>query len=283
VSEHGSRLHDLVTDIVSTVDWPDVGRIRSRARRRRATRVVGGGLAAVTAVAALVWSVGPSWTDAAPPGPADPRPTGSPEPSRPWNRYLEPAPELLRGEDVGPGYGVYAWSVFGDTDGGKNTWEVATLWPPAELDSCPTRTVGTPHAFQTHTSGAGIRADPEPGVDGASVEELMLRYADEATATLVLTDARRFADDCASFTAGRGRYTLAVTAEGFAGDESVQVDVTEEPAGAPAGKAATHRFLFVRIGAAVILVTPTLTADAEWLREVARSAVDRYCSVTGTC
>ncbi|GAA0955968.1 hypothetical protein [Virgisporangium aurantiacum] len=286
-----TRLHDLVMASVSTVDWPDSARIRARVRRRRAARVVGGGLAVVLVVATLAWASGPMWTDAEP-RPANSQPIDQPpHPDR-------PAPELLRTEDVGPGYDVHAWSSYGSTVGGTRREDYVLLWPPTTLDGCPARMVRasetvrvpygpnpkSPDAIQHHEGGVGVRADPEPGnFDGVSVEEVLLRFTDVAAAQRVLDEARQTAVDCASFTAGRARYTLAVSAEGFAGVDSVQVDVTEEPATASTGKPATHAFLFVRLGSMVMLVTPTLQADPAWLRDIARTAVVRYCAVSGTC
>jgi hypothetical protein len=286
-----TRLHDLVMASVSTVDWPDSARLRSRVRRRRAARVVGAGLAVVLVVAALAWASGPMWTDAEP-RPADSQPVDLPP-------YVDrPAPELLRTEDVAPGYDVHAWSSYGSSLGGTRREDYVLLWPPTTLDGCPARAVRasetvrspfgpnpkSPDAIQHHEGGVGVRADPKPGnSDGVSVDEVVLRYPDSATAQRVLDEARQTAVDCASFTAGRARYTVAVNAERFAGEDSLQVDVTDEPLTASTGKPATHAFLFVRLGSAVMLVTPTLPADPVWLRDITRAAVVRYCSVSGTC
>jgi hypothetical protein len=232
--------------------------------RRRVRRAAAGYAAAVVAVVAVVWAVVPAGTDDA----------------QPADRGR--APGMLRGEDVGPGYQVSGWGRYDPGD-------VPTEWPPAWLNVCPAFAAAPPVKVRDHLGGHSVQAvPPREQYTSRPVEEALFRFADVAAAGAVLVEARRIATACASYTLlDRSRYTAAVAAEAFAGDDAVRVEMTESgidlATGGPSGVPAVRQTVLVRVGPVVILVVSPGSTDGAFLQDVARSAVNRWCSETGGC
>jgi hypothetical protein len=102
-----------------------------------------------------------------------------------------------------------------------------------------------------------------------------MRFASDQAARQVLDEARLLARVCTSYTAASGlRYSVSLVAEGFAGDDSVQLNLIELPAH-PNGAPATHMYAFVRVGRAVILLRPSKKVEDSWLQGIARIAATR--------
>jgi len=261
-------LHDRVVRDVSAVPWPESKELRRRARRRRTRRVLAVSVVVVLTAFAAVWTTNPALigvdrtiADGRPPG-------------------RGPAAGLLRGNDVGPNHHVPAW---GYTEPGDQIVQ----WP-FELTGCPAYDAGRPDSHQRHAGGFSARAQPSGSASGPIVEEEVLRFGAPAAAGQVLAEARDVVGACATYTVrDRVRYTASVTAAGFAGDDAVQVRLSEEAYDKDTGQAlapaAVQTLALVRVGSVVILVAPWTPVDSAWLQNLANTAVSRLCQRSDEC
>jgi hypothetical protein len=130
--------------------------------------------------------------------------------------------------------------------------------------------------FRYHLGGKSVTVDPSrTNWSAPSLTEILMRFASDQAARQVLDEARLLARVCTSYTAAGGlRYSVSLVAEGFAGDDSVQLNLIELPAH-PNGAPATHTYAFVQVGRAVILLRPSKAVEDSWLQGIARSAAGR--------
>jgi hypothetical protein len=264
-----ARFREKIMEGVSDVRWPDVHEIRAAVRRRRARRMV--------ACCAALAVVGVALTVLAVPG----------LPGR-FVTSLRGQPEMLQPEDVGSGYTVNVWGTFGDTRGGTRPEEAVLEWPSPWLTGCPAYEKTPPVGFRYHTGGRMIGARPPAATLAPYIDEYLLGFTGPAAAEQVLVEVRSISRLCATYTVGdHVKYTASVVAEGFAGVDAVQLELTEaafnRATGQQVGAPASHMYVFVRVANAVIMLIPSMTADSEWRQNLASAAADRYCAAGNDC
>lgn len=277
----------LTTDLGS-VRWAEARTLRAQARRRTARTAITAALA-VMFVAAAVWGllgtsspstpVGATATAATPSTVArssDAAPTattGQPQ----VNSVYIPVEALLQPEDLAPGA----------TPDNDNIWTAGTYpaWP-FDRDDCPAYAQLKISSFGTYSYMRNRNVISGP----TTVFGETYRYT-ESMAKHVVADAKRVVSACAHWVGGteastptrpaHGDWRLAVTGEGFAGDQSLLIRLRStsifDSTGKSTGNDVTVTFAVVRVGDLVTVISVEVD-NPNLIRSLAIKAAARLCA-----